>query len=356
VQSVDLAASASGPRPVVLLLPGQGSQQQGMAAGLYGWNELFTEAMTEVFDGLGRSGPQIRHDWLSDHPRVPVSHVTRAQPLLFALDYALGRLAMSWGIPVAGVLGHSVGELAGAVLTGVLTLTDAITVLSDRVQRLAEMPAGGMLAVAASPAEVTRFLRADVVVGAVNAPRQVILAGSAQPLAETGSELVAAGFTCQEVDATTAFHSPAVQAAVSTEAFEQVRLRPPSIPLWSGYTAAQLTAEQACTPEFWARHPVDPVLFGPALDALLGAAPGFFLLECGPGRALSGLARRHRAVRAGRSATAAMLPAAPRGPGADRDSVSAARDALLAEGHDCPTVGTGYLGFSPVDDVMSERA
>jgi [acyl-carrier-protein] S-malonyltransferase len=218
------------------------------------------------------------------------------------------------------------------------------------------MPAGGMLAVAASPAEMAPFLRADVVVGAVNAARQVILAGSVQPLAETGSELVAAGFTCQKVAATTAFHSPAVQAAVSTAAFEQVLLRPPSIPLWSGYTAAPLTPELACAPEFWARHPVDPVIFGPALDALLGSSAGLFLLECGPGRALSGLARRHAAVRTGRSVTAAMLPAVPRGPCADRDSLRAARETLQAEGYDCPTVDSGHSGFSPVQDAMREHA
>ncbi|MEV8098471.1 acyltransferase domain-containing protein [Kitasatospora sp. NPDC085879] len=330
----------AGPRPVALLLPGQGSQHDAMATGLYGWEPVFTEAMDTVFDALGAVGPQLRDDWLAECPRVPLDHVTRAQPLLFAVDHALARTVLAWGVAPVALLGHSVGELAAGVLAGVFDVRDAAAVLWDRAERLAALPPGGMLAVAATAAELAPFLREDVVVGAVNAPRQTMLAGSAGPLAAVAADLREAGHTCREVRATTAFHSPAAGAAVSTDVYAGVRLGAPRTELWSAYSTAPLTPELAADPDFWARHPVDPVLFGPALDGLLGSGD-FFLLETGPGQSLAGLARRHARVRRGESAVTALLPAAPRGPEADREALRAAAARLRAEGHPLPGLAAG---------------
>lgn len=324
-----------GPRPVALLLPGQGSQHAAMATGLYRWEPVFTEAMDTFFDALGPVGGQLRDDWLAERPDVPLDHVTRAQPLLFAVDHALARMVQAWGVRPAALLGHSIGETAAGVLAGVFDLRDAAAIVWDRVLRLAAMPPGGMLAVAATAAELGPYLRDDVVVAAVNAPRQTMLAGSAEPLALVAAELRAAGHTCRDVRATTAFHSPAVSGAVSSEIYGTVRLGAPRTPLWSAYSVAPLTPGLAADPDFWARHPVDPVLFGPALDGLLGSGE-FFLLETGPGQGLAGLARRHGRVRDGSSAVTALLPAAPRGPEADRAAVRAAAERLRTEGHPLP--------------------
>src|SRR6185295_10794969 len=102
------------PGPVALLLPGQGAQHARMATGLYGAEPAFTAAMDEVLDAFGDA--RLRDDWLhADDPAV-VDHVTRSQRLLFAVDYALGRLTLSWGVEPVALLGHSIGEVAGAVL------------------------------------------------------------------------------------------------------------------------------------------------------------------------------------------------------------------------------------------------
>ncbi|WP_371480173.1 acyltransferase domain-containing protein [Kitasatospora sp. NBC_00315] len=317
---------------MALLLPGQGSQHAGMAAGLYDWEPVFTESMDEVFTALGADGGRLRADWLATEPGTPVDHVTRAQPLLFAVDLALARMVAGWGVSPAALLGHSAGELAAGAFAGVFEPADAARVMWDRAGRLAAMPPGGMLVVAAAAEELTPYLRGDVVVGAVNAPRQTMLAGPAAALAEAAAEIRAAGHTCREVPASTAFHSPVVAAAVSTEAYAQLRLGVPRVPLWSGYTAARLTPEQAVSASFWARHPVDPVLFGPALDALL-ADGDLLLLESGPGQGLSGLARRHPRVRQGHSAVLPLLPARPRGAEEDRRSVLRAAEQLTREGY-----------------------
>ncbi|WP_182897874.1 acyltransferase domain-containing protein [Microbispora sp. H10830] len=318
------------PKPVALLLPGQGSQQALMAAGLYGHEEVFTEAMDEVFAAFEDQGPRLRDDWLAARPQVSIDHMTRSQPLLFAVDYALGRLAGSWERPAA-LLGHSIGEMAAAVLGGVFDLADAVRLLRERVRSLSGAVPGGMLVVAASVREVEPFLRSDVVVGAINAPRQTVLAGAEAPLLAVEEALRDNAFTCRRVPATCPFHSPllAFSVAGAERAFAAVPARPPSIPVYSGYTAAVLTAEQVAAPAFWASHPVAPVLFRPALDALL-ASGDFLLVEAGPGQGLASLARRHPAVRPGGSEVVAMSPARAGDPRADRDVVRAAMRRIRA--------------------------
>ncbi|WP_371244567.1 acyltransferase domain-containing protein [Streptomyces pimonensis] len=318
----------SAARPVALLLPGQGSQHLRMAAGLMTAEPVFAGAMDEALTtltDLGGPGTGLREDWLGTSDPAVMDHITRSQPLLFAVDYALGRLVLSWGVRPVALLGHSIGEVAAAVLSGVFTLRDAAAMVHDRVARLADAPPGGMVAVAATCDEVAPFLTDGVVVGAVNAVRQTVLAGLDGPLGSVTAALAGAGFVLQRVPASTAFHSPVLAPAMSG-AGERIAALPvgePGIPVMSGYTARFLTAAEAKDPAFWARQPVAPVLFWPALDALL-AQGHLVLVEAGPGQGLSQLARRHPAVRSGGSAIVSLLPARP---GTAEDDVAAVRAA-----------------------------
>ncbi|MEW2566872.1 acyltransferase domain-containing protein [Streptomyces sp. NPDC047070] len=334
--------TAERPLPVALLLPGQGSQHPLMATGLYGYEPVFTEAMDEFFDAAGPEGGPLREDWLAERPATELDHVTRSQPLLFAVDLALGRLVLSRGVRPAALLGHSIGELASAVLAGVFSTRDAVGLVLDRVGRLAKAPPGGMLAVAASTAEVEPYLSGDVVVGAVNAPRQTILAGPDGPLDEAGRALGEAGFVCRRVPSLSAFHSPVLEPACrgAAERFAAVRKNTPSVPVHSAYTAAPLTRDDIDDPSFWARQPVAPVLFWPALEGLL-ATGDHLLVEVGPGQGLSQVARRHPAVRRGTSTVVSLLPARPGPPEADRGAVEAALARVAEAGHSIAR-GTPY--------------
>ena len=328
----DTAMATASERPIAFLLPGQGSQYHRMAAGLYGEYLEFTAAMDAVFELLGPDGAAVRRDWLAESPEVSIDHVTRSQILLFAVDHALAVQLSSWGLRPAALLGHSIGELAGAVLAGIFTLPEAVRLVWDRIQRLAAAPPGGMLAVAASAEQVAPFCSADVVVGAVNAARQVILAGPQAELGETASALAAAGLISRPVPASTAFHSPMLAEAArgAVPGIAALNPRPPSVPLYSGYTAARVLPAQVTDPEFWACHPVAPVLFWPALQALLADGP-WQLIEVGPGWGLTAIARRHPDVVAGRSAVLPALPSRPAGDRADLQAVQAVRAALQSE-------------------------
>ncbi|MFL5909559.1 MAG: acyltransferase domain-containing protein, partial [Gaiellaceae bacterium] len=200
--------------PPALLMPGQGSQYQGMGTGLYRDLPAFAAAIDEVFHIMGAAGDELRSDWLAADPRLPINHVRRSQPLLFAINYALGRLLMNLGLRPAVLLGHSIGEMAAATLAGVFELHTAVRIVQHRVGEIAGVPKGGMAAVAASRVEIAPYLRPGVDIAAINAPRQTVVAGVDEPLRTTLNALRDGGFTWAPVFSLTPFHSAVLQPVV----------------------------------------------------------------------------------------------------------------------------------------------
>ena len=328
------AAGSGALRPIALLMPGQGAQHDGMAVGLYEREPAFTDAVDEFFVLLGREGAAIRSDWLSARPAVPVDEAIRAQPLLFGIGYAMGRMLQSWGVEPSVLLGHSAGEYVAAALAGVVSLEDAASLLLERVHLFQDAPLGGMLAVVATEEQVAPFLTEQVVIGAVNGPGQLLLAGPEPQLSGVRAALDRAEITCMPAKALRGFHSPSIveACAASVPAFAGIRLGAPSIRIVSAARPGVLDRATAQDPRFWAMVPAAPVLFGPALDLLLSQGP-HLLVETGPGQGLSVLARRHPEVLAKRSAVVSLLGHRPGPPEADRAAVLRAVDRLVAEGH-----------------------
>lgn len=324
------------PRPVALLFPGQGSQHAGMAAGLYRREPVFTAAVDAVFSHLGDEGDRVRADWLDPrHAAIDIDDVRRAQPLLFAIDYALGRMILSWGVRPVAFLGHSAGELVAATFAGVVGLRDAVAMVQARVREAVKIPAGGMLAVAASEEQLRPYLTEGVGVAAVNANQQVMLAGASRPLTAVAARLKADRLTVVTVPATSPFHSPAMAPASDAVEldYREVPLREPKLALYSGYTGGLMGPADALSPRFWARQITDTVYFRNALDELL-AADDVLLVEAGPRQTLTAFARRHRSVRLGAGAVSPLLPARAGTPEADRQSVLTAAARIWTEGHD----------------------
>ncbi|MEU7061130.1 acyltransferase domain-containing protein [Streptomyces sp. NPDC046197] len=336
---------AGRPRSVALLFPGQGSQHHRMAAGLYRREPVFTAAVDAALSHMGEEGPRIRHDWLTGgRPTIGIDDVRRAQPLLFAVDYALGRLVLSWGVRPVALLGHSAGELVAAALAGVMSLRDAVGMVMARVREAVRVPEGGMLAVAAGEESLRPYLNDEVAVAAVNTAQQVMLAGRAAPLTEVRQRLLRDGYVAVTVPATSPFHSPAMAPASDAveHDYRRVPLREPALPLYSGYTGALMRAEEARSARFWARQITDTVYFRAALEELL-AVDDVLMVEAGPRQTLTAFARRHRAVRLGASAVVPLLPARPGTAEADRQSVLTAASRLWTEGHDLDLVALSRL-------------
>ncbi|OLT46030.1 hypothetical protein BJF87_23315 [Gordonia sp. CNJ-863] len=339
------AASSASPlsgghtRRTVFLFPGQGAQYPRMAADLYGVDETFTTVMDQAFTIL--DDPALRKIWLQHNPGPLFHDITRAQPLLLSVNYALASTLINAGVEPDGLLGHSIGEVSAAVIAGVFDFADALALLAGFVRYYQHAPAGGMLAVVGSADEVEDRIGgiADVAVGVVNGPRQVLVCGGKDGLREVRRRLIRNGFTCADVNALQPFHSAllndvpdGVHRPQWDDARMQSGLRRPQRQLYSGYLGALLPDDHALDPAFWLGQPARQVLFGPALRAVLADGP-CTLIECGPGRSLTALARRTHAVSSGESSCIAVAPG--RRDSNDNDTLNAAL-ALLRRQADAP--------------------
>ncbi|MFD9242353.1 acyltransferase domain-containing protein [Streptomyces sp. NPDC059556] len=323
-------------RRTVLLLPGQGAQRERMAAGLYEAVPEFAAPMDSFLAALGPEGARLREEWLRPAPNPSLDDALVSQPLLFGVGHALGRCltALSGHAPDV-LLGHSVGELAAAALAGVFSPEDAARVMAARRTALAGHSGGGMLAVGAAVADVEPLLAQGAAVAAVNGPRQTVLAGPSDALARTSERLAGAGMVVRALRSGHAFHSPSLAGAAETyaRALSRVPLRAPEGALLSTRTARWLRTEEATDPAFWAGQLALPVLYWPALRALLDGTPdgpgtGLVLLDASADRSLTAPARRHPSVRSGASVVVPLL-AGPAG-GDDPGTLGEALDVLAS--------------------------
>lgn len=335
-----MEAESGLPRAVVML-PGQGAQDERMGTFLYGRDRTFTEVVDRVFQHMGSTGSLLRAEWLSGNSSVPMDDASRAQPLLFTVELGIGTSLLRRGLRPAALIGHSVGELVAAVLAGVLDVTDAAVLLVARSAVLADAPRGGLLAVYGEAAELATQLAAcpdlgGVGIGAINAPDQTMLAGPEPALTRAELFLRAQGRTCLRVKAHQPFHSTALAPAAVRwrRAFAGISLRAPSLPIRSTRTGEWLRPNEAIDPGFWAGQLVEPVLFWRALDGVLTdpdhRGEDTVLVEAGPGRGLSALARRHPAVQRLQLRVVPLLPMSASA--SAWESWCAALDALSAAG------------------------
>ena len=286
-----LSGQTDGSRRVAFLLPGQGSQHIRMAVGLAEHEPVFATAMRECLDLFAAEGLDLRDLWRSDQD---ITDTGVAQPLLFAVEWALSRMWAAWGIRPAALLGHSIGELAAAAIAGIFDLPDAVRLVAARARAMSALPSGGrMLAITADAETVLKLAGRHVTVAVENSPRQTVVAGTEPAIDEFAATLAEAGIRCRKLDVSHAFHSPhmADAAAEFARAFDGVVAHPPTAPVYSAATGALMFEESATDPAFWTRQLTETVWFGRALRSLL-ADGTWALLEVGPGRVLSRLARQ----------------------------------------------------------------
>ncbi|MEK8019586.1 MAG: SDR family NAD(P)-dependent oxidoreductase, partial [Candidatus Parabeggiatoa sp.] len=231
----------------------------------------------------------------------PINQTALSQPALFVIEYALAQLWMSWGIQPAAMIGHSIGEYVAACLAGVLTLDEALVLVTARGRLMQTMPSGTMLAVPLTEEEIRPLLNNNIDLAVLNISSQSVVSGPIEAVEQFAAQLLAErGLECQSLHTSHAFHSammlPILQSFL--EQVQKVSLQAPQMPYLSNVTGTWIKTEEAIDPNYWVRHLRQTVRFADGLQPLVKES-NYILLEVGPGRTLSTFAKRHPEKSAG---------------------------------------------------------
>lgn len=284
---------------VVYMFPGQGSQHANMGKGLYETEPVYRQVIDE---GAERLIPELELD-LRDllHPAPENQELADAalketrltQPALFLVEFALAKLWQSVGVEPAAMIGHSIGELVAACLSGVFSFPDALRLVAARGRLMQSMAPGDMLSVRLDAASLVSRLPDGVELAADNAPQLCVVSGETEAIAAFSEQLTRDGVLCKLIRTSHAFHSGMMEPIVAEFAavVGSVSRSAPKIPFISCVSGTWITPAEAVDPLYWGRHLREAVLFRRGIESLL-ADPERIFLEVGPGAAAVTLARQ----------------------------------------------------------------
>ena len=286
-------------RPIAFMFSGQGSQYPLMARGLYESEPAFRACIDHCSELLQ---PQLGED-LRDllYPAVDgedaarrLSRTCATQPALFALEYSLAQLWMSWGIRPQAMIGHSIGEYVAACISGVFSLEDGLALVAERGRLMQELSGGSMVAIPMAESDILPLLNDELVLAAINEPASCVASGPTPAIEKLEARLSQLGLAHRRLHTSHAFHSKMMEPVLAPFAARvaQIIFRTPSIPWISNVTGDWIKPGEAMDPGYWVAHLRQPVRFAEGVQRLL-EEPERIFLEVGPGDTLITFARRH---------------------------------------------------------------
>ncbi len=306
---------------VAFLFPGQGSQAVGMGADIFEVSPAARRVFESADQALGVSlsticfqGPdEVLRETINTQPAI----VTVSLALLAALQEALTKHTSSWSSPLIPgyTAGHSVGEYAALVASGVLRLQNAVRLVRERGRLMhheGTVCPGGMAAVIGMDAEILREVCQEataqsltllvdashpglgqVSVANFNAPGQIVISGE-QGALNLAMEMAKARGAKRVIPLSVsgAFHSQVMQPAAAelAQAIINSEVYDATIPIIGNIHATPLTEAHAIREEL-TEQIAAPVQWIRTIEYLADAGVTTFL-EIGPGQALTGMVKR----------------------------------------------------------------
>ncbi|WP_223879130.1 acyltransferase domain-containing protein [Chitinimonas arctica] len=281
----------------VWLFPGQGSQSPRMGLLLAERFPVFGER----YLGLLAQAEQLlalAPGYLVDCVRQPEQLSTlQLQPILYALQTALGLWLSELAGPPDGVCGFSLGEFAAAAVAGVFSPETGMELVVARARLMESMPRGAVFAASRKkgfdgefPAMLWRIAELS--------PSSWTLATAEANAAEVEAWLDREGFTFRRVAVSHAFHTPLIEPAAHAfgEVLRRYPLQPARCAIYSTALGRKLAATDMTDPGYWVSQMLSPVQLGAALRAAEDDLPAGFYMQIGAGADLLQNARKWLAL------------------------------------------------------------
>lgn len=279
----------------VFMFSGQGSQYVGMAKELY---EKYDGAKA-VFDTAEKVLGYDLAKIVFEGPDTELNKTSVSQPAIMAASLCALEAMKANGISCEAVVGHSLGEYAAMVCSGMLSIEDGFKVIKARaeaMQKAAESSDGAMCAIIGPSAEevkeVCGTVDGYVVPVNYNSSVQTVIAGETEAVDKAIEIFTEKKARCMKLNVVSAFHSKLMQPAADEfkEAIKDVEFKAPTVDFYSNVLGEKLT-DFSNMPELLASHIVSPVKFTSELEALKEAGFDTFI-ELGPNKVLAGLVRK----------------------------------------------------------------
>ena len=293
----DSFAGVEGSRPfsgngrIAFVYTGMGPQWWGMGRELLQENRIFRETLEEADALFTRiAGFSILAEMTRGEAESQIKRTEFAQPGNLMVQIGLTAALRAEGIVPDAVVGHSVGEVASAWASGMLSLEQALMVSRERSRAQSTTAGtGGMLALGLSAEDVAEIIRphGDLVsIAAVNSPRSVTVAGNHAALEAIRKEADARKVFARALDVEVPYHSPLMEGLKPELREKLASLRPerPETALYSTVTGGLIGDEAGARrydAEYWCDNVRNPVYFADAIGAMLDDGYRLFV-EVGP--------------------------------------------------------------------------
>ena len=280
------------------VFPGQGSQSVGML-NAFADHAVVRETVQEASDALNQDLGKL----IAEGPAEDLNLTTNTQPVMLTAAYAIYRAWQQAGGPKPAIVaGHSLGEYTALVAAGAIAFRDAVPLVRFRAQAMqtaVPVGVGGMAAILGLDDDTVRAVCAEASIAGVveavnfNAPAQVVIAGHKAAVEKACEVAKAKGAKrALPLPVSAPFHSSLLKPASDQlrEYLASVDVQVPSIPVINNVDVAVVN-EPAKIKDALVRQAAGPVRWVESVQAM--ASQGVtHVIECGPGKVLSGLTKR----------------------------------------------------------------
>ncbi len=292
IKKLKIQSNNSQKTKIALIFSGQGMQWVGMGSRLFKEIPFYRERIRHIAGMFTKelSGTVLKFFQFNSLAAQALQKTDLAQPIMFTLQAALFDLLSHWGVQPSAVVGHSMGEVSAAYAAGILSLKDAVQLISVRGKLMESLAGQGLMANielgSLSVAKVLNEKFPDACVAAINGPTSTVISGSTEAVSDAISYFKEDKITSLILPGKYAFHSPFIDA-ISTEFKHQIKnitFKQNKIPLLS--TVHGGWVESPIDADYWVSNMREPVAFAPAIEKLCAEGFGLFI-EVGPHTILS---------------------------------------------------------------------